>query len=239
MNKKNWAFVGGIVVLAFLAGLATMRLWNSMGQANSTAAQANIPPSESLLMVDMGEADEPEGVVAVAEPLYVDDSTIPSQLSKIKVQGLARVISRSGTSINAPEEEQDDAVVLGDVDRAAVPTATAPKKLDSSETDTKISMIEAPVQARVIKNLEEYKKFKRTARGKYPEANFSKDYVVVLESTSNLPDKVFEIQEVQEIDGKILVIYRVNIFGLDQKTNTHSAVRVDKRDLPIELKQVL
>ena len=77
------------------------------------------------------------------------------------------------------------------------------------------------------------------ARGKYPTADFSKDYVVVLESNSNLPDKVFEIQDVQEENGKMVIIYRVNIFGLDQKTNTHSAVRIEKRDLPIELKQVL
>ena len=41
------------------------------------------------------------------------------------------------------------------------------------------------------------------------------------------------------MDGKILVTYRVNVFGLDKKINTHSAVRIAKRDLPIELKQVL
>jgi hypothetical protein len=42
-----------------------------------------------------------------------------------------------------------------------------------------------------------------------------------------------------ETTAKMQVINRVNIFGLDQKTNTHSAVRIDKRDLPVELKQVL
>ena len=53
------------------------------------------------------------------------------------------------------------------------------------------------------------------------------------------PDKVFEIQDVVEQNGKMVVLYRVNIFGMDKKTNTHSVVRVAKRNLPVELKQVL
>ena len=236
MNKKNWIWIGALV-LVFAAGWFSARMWGSsaaQGLAQNTETPAG---SDSLLVVDMQEADEPEGVVAVAESTYVDDAQIPSQLSKIKVQGIERVVSRTGDSIDAASQD-DGAVMLGDVDRTRIQSGLAPVS-PKNEDDSKISMIEAPVQARVIKTLDEYKKFKRTARGKYPEADFAKDYVVVLESTSNLPDKVFEIQDVQENDGKMLVIYRVNIFGLDQKTNTHSAVRMDKTDLPIELKQVL
>lgn len=236
MNKKTLA-AAGVLVLAFLAGLATMRIWDAYHMPRP-AESAQIPGSDSLLVVDMKGASEPEGVVDVAEPAYVDDSSVPSQLSKIKVQGLAQVVSRSGTVIEPPEGEEDSPVVLGNVDRNAVPSATAPVAVDAN-AQSNISMIEAPAKARVIKTLDEYKAFKRTARGKYPEANFAKDYVVVLESESNLPDKVFEIQDVQEENGKMVVIYRVNIFGLDQKTNTHSAVRIDKRDLPVVLKQVL
>ncbi|WP_428056397.1 hypothetical protein [Candidatus Avelusimicrobium alvi] len=236
MNKKN-LILAGAFVLVFIAGVASMRVWDAY-RAASAPQFADVADSDSLLIVNMDEASEPEGVVAVSEPEYVDDSTVPSQLSKIKVQGLKRVISRSGASIDAPQDDGDSSpVVLGDVDRTAVPAGTAqPTKLPS---DSKISMIEAPVQVRLIKTLNDYKAFKRTARGKYPEADFTKDYIVVLESTSNLPDKVFEIQDVVEDNGKMQVIYRVNIFGLDQKTNTHSAVRIDKRDLPVELKQVL
>ena len=236
MNKKNWILAGAFV-LVFLAGWFLARMGGT-SSAPALAQNTETPAgSDSLLVVDMQDADEPEGVVAVLEPKYVDDSQIPSQLSKIKVQGIDRVVSRTGDSIDAPSQD-DSAVMLGDVERTRIQSGVAPVS-PRNEDDSKISMIEAPVQAKVIKNLEEYKKFKRTARGKYPEANFAKDYVVVLESTSNLPDKVFEIQDVQENDGKMLVIYRVNIFGLDKKTNTHSAVRIDKTDLPIELKQVL
>lgn len=239
MNKKNWILLGAFL-LVFLAGMFAIRLWDSYRLDSASQAMADMPGSNSLLMIDMEKADEPEGVIVVEEPQYVDDADIPSQLSKIKVQGLDRVISRSGGSIEAPEDDgEENPIVLGEVDKTAVPSATAPTEVNPADADSKISMIEAPVNARVIKTLEEYKAFKRTARGKYPKADFSKDYVVVLESVSNLPDKVFEIQDVQEDNGKMVVIYRVNIFGLDQKTNTHSAVRIDKSDLPVELKQVL
>ena len=56
---------------------------------------------------------------------------------------------------------------------------------------------------------------------------------------SNLPDKAFEIVSINEENGKRLVTYRINVFGLDKKVNTHSAKTVDKKDLPLELKQVL
>lgn len=236
MNKKNFILAGAFV-LVFAAGVASMRVWDAY-RAASAPQPAEVADSDSLLIVNMDEAAEPEGVVAVSVPEYVDDSAVPSQLSKIKVQGLKQVISRSGGSIDAPQNDGDNSpVVLGDVDRTAVPSATAQPARTAS--DSKISMIEAPVQVRLIKTLNDYRAFKRTARGKYPDANFAQDYILVLESTSNLPDKVFEIQDVVEDNGKMQVIYRVNIFGLDQKTNTHSAVRIDKRDLPIELKQVL
>lgn len=237
MNKKT-LMTAGVLVLVFLAGVATMRIWDAY-HAPKPMPAGQMPGSDSLLLVDMGDATEPEGIMLVEEPEYVDDSKVPSQLSKIKMKGLDRVISRSGTVVEAPEEEDDSPVVLGNVDRTAVPSATAPKPLDPADVKSNMSMIDAPVKARIIKTLEDYKAFKRNARGKYPSADFSKDYIVVLESTSNLPDKVFEIQDVQEQNGKMVVIYRVNIFGLDQKTNTHSAVRIAKRDLPVELKQVL
>ena len=100
-------------------------------------------------------------------------------------------------------------------------------------------MINAPVKARVIKSTADYKKFKQSARGEYPQVDFNKQMVVVLESDSNLPDKVFEIDDVQTQDGHLLVLYRVNIFGLDKKINTHSAKAVQKSVLPLTLKQVL
>ena len=100
-------------------------------------------------------------------------------------------------------------------------------------------MINAPVKARIIKSTADYKKFKQSARGEYPQADFNKQMVVVLESDSNLPDKVFEIKDVQAKDGHLWVFYRVNVFGLNKKINTHSAKAVQKSALPLTLKQVL
>lgn len=226
-------------ILVFLAGVAVMRVWDVYRFAKERENAVPLHPTDSLLAINFKDASVPEGVTELEDLDYVEIS-VPSQLSKISVPGMEKVISRSGQviEVNSDEEraETSTAVDLSNVQNVRLPSGT---QQPVAEPKSAISMINAPVAARLIKTAEEYKAFKRTARGKYPSANFATDNVLVLESTSNLPDKVFEIQDVREESGKMVVIYRVNVFGLDKKTNTHSAVLIQKRDLPLELKQVL
>lgn len=232
MNIKKNLVSAGILLVVFLAGVATMRVWDVYRAAR---AENTVPVhgTDSLLTINMEDASVPEGITVVEEPDYVE-SDVPSQLSKIKVPGMEKVISRSGNVITPQEDTQEPAVDLTDT-----PSGVLPGQESAPEPKSNISMINAPVTAKLIKTADEYKTFKRTARGKYPSADFAKENVLVLESASNLPDKVFEIESVREEDGKMVVTYRVSVFGLDKKTNTHSAVLIQKRDLPMELKQVL
>lgn len=237
MNKRSF-LLAATFVLVFVAGLAVMRIWDSY-QAGRAAVRPHKVAAEPMVVVDLKGATAAEGITVVdTEPAVLDDSVLPSQLAKIELSGVKEIITKSGARVESDKEPAAGTapVVLGNEQFPVVSRGAAVK---APEAESKISMIEAPVEVRLIKNLAQYKEFKRTARGKYPTANFAEDDVLVLESTSNLPDKVFEIQDVVEKDGKILVTYRVNVFGLDKKINTHSAVRIAKRDLPIELKQVL
>ena len=63
--------------------------------------------------------------------------------------------------------------------------------------------------------------------------------VVVLESDSNLPDNVFELVSAENKEGDLVVSYRVNVFRLDKKTNSHTVLPVDKTQNKVQLKQVL
>lgn len=237
--KQKIIFVGCCVV-CFLMGLALMRVWNAHSLAKNkslTLFSTSVPAAEMADTIDLEMATDPEDLRAVDDPGEPRLAT-ESQLAPIHMPEIEMIISRSGKSY--PTEEQEPpaktAVPLGDVQYNTSPTA---QTSEQEAPKSNIVMIAAPVEPLLIKTLEEYKKFKRRARGNYPVANFATENVLVLESASNLPDKVFEIQNVEEKDGKMLVTYRVNVFGLDQKTNTHSAVLILKRDLPIELKQVL
>lgn len=238
MNKRSF-LLAATFVLVFVAGLAVMRIWDSY-RAVRAAVRPHKVAAEPMVVVDLKGATAAEGITVVdTEPAVLDDSVLPSQLAKIELSGVKEIITKSGARVESDKEPAAAGtapVVLGNEQFPVVSRGAAVK---APEAESKISMIEAPVEVRLIKNLAQYKEFKRTARGKYPTANFAEDDVLVLESTSNLPDKVFEIQDVVEKDGKMLVTYRVNVFGLDKKINTHSAVRIAKRDLPIELKQVL
>lgn len=234
--KKNILLAGTFIVI-FLAGMAAMRVWDVYQAARAENAQVPVHGTDSLLALNMEDATVPEGVLVLEEPDYVE-STVPSQLSKINVPGMEKIISRSGNVLEAEEDSdaEDTVIDLTDAQSVRLPLAAA-KPVE--EPKSNISMINAPVTAKVIKTADEYKAFKRVARGSYPSADFTKQNVLVLESASNLPDKVFEIQDVAEEDGKMVATYRVSVFGLDKKTNTHSAVLIQKNDLPVELKQVL
>ncbi len=232
MGTKNKLLLAASFILVFMAGLAAMRMWDVSRARLAENADVPLLATDSLLSLDLEEASAPEGVTEVEKPDYVE-SDVPSQLSKINVPGMEKIISRSAAQ-NVPEEEEKTEAVL-DLTNVSAPADSAPEDAPKSS----ISMINAPVSARLITNAEEYKAFKRVARGSYPAANFAKENVLVLESSSNLPDKVFEIQSVKEEDGKMVVRYRVSVFGLDKKTNTHSAQLIQKSNLSLELKQVL
>ena len=225
------------VVLAFVAGAVAMRVWDERQTARAGLWPARNGDASSVRLLDMQQASVAPGVEEVKEKQEPQEVTIPSQLSKIELPGVERVISLSGAEYapaGADTPGPDKVVDLQNVSYTRFPPAA-----EAAQEESKISMIEAPVDVRKIKSVEEYREFKRQARGSYPEADFKKEQVLVLESASNLPDKAFEIVTVSEQDGKRIVTYRVNVFGLDKKINTHSAAVVGKKDLPIEMKQVL
>ena len=247
--KQKIRVIGGII-LVFLAGMAAMRVWD----AHQRRTAASVPfvlgeepmDADVLSELNLSEATEPDGVVALGEPgepqLATESNLVPLQLKNV-----ANIISRSGNTYTPDEKlpSVSRGVDLGDIQYNASTQAVAQAQAEAQaqapaqEPPSGIVMIAAPVEPLLIKTAEEYKAFKRRARGSYPSANFAKDNVLVLESTSNLPDKVFEIQDVREQNGKMVVTYRVNMFGLNKKTNTHSAVLIKKRDLPLEFKQVI
>lgn len=239
--KQKIGYLGTFLV-ALLIGMFVMHAWDSKQRNRAEFPVPNMEesaaPAEDTEWIDLEKATEPEGLVPAGEPTEPQLAT-QSQLSPIHMPEIQTVISRSGNNYEPEQKDSDnEGVVLGD---AKYNTSPASEKggTQPEEPKSSIVMIAAPVEPLLIKTSEEYKAFKRKARGSYPTADFSKEQVLVLESTSNLPDKVFEIQSVEDKDGKRIVNYRVSVFALDKKTNTHSAVIVKKGDLPLELKQVL
>ncbi len=234
-----------LCVVMFVAGAACLQWWHARQARQDIALLATLGNTDSVFVHDMTQTEIAEGVSEVQAPQPDAALTVPSQLSKIEVPDVQTILPRSGAQFapNAQEEQPGTSLPVLDVaSRVAVGTTVQTPTVASTQpvsSESKISMIEAPVEAVVIKSLEEYRNFKRRARGSYPEVDFGKHNVLVLESASNLPDKVFEIQTVADNNGKRVVTYRVSVFGLDKKTNTHSVALVDKAERPLELKQVL
>lgn len=220
-------------------------------QEEDGGSQPPAPLSPSISTADMEKASLVEGITEAdaKKNEVLDAASVPSQLSKIKVEGMVGIASASAQKDPSSQQEPqtEETIILNNLQDRALsaprledivaqdPTANLPEDTQP----TSITMLSAPVKVRLIKSTDEYKEFKKIARGKYPQVDFNKQMVVVLESDSNLPDKVFEIQKIEEKDGKILVSYRVNVFGLENKLNTHTVQSFQKSTLPVELKQVL
>ena len=236
------------LIVSFLAGAGVMRWWDySHGKNDLVKMQAIFNtqrPTDSLLAADLKESELAEGIEEKESSKNGPrrGTELPSQLSPIHLEGVSEIYAYKKEADSDLEEQiiarkkYTEPVDLSDA-QGKVPAAT--DNAQQAKMPTNITMIEVPVKARVISSSDDYKDFKRVARGSYPTADFAKEQVLVLESESNLPDKVFEIADVKTGTENIVVLYRVNVFGLDHKTNTHSAVKMPKTDLPVVLQQVL
>lgn len=254
MSKKS-ILLGLSLLAACAAGLGAVHLLFPSSPAENEPLQeeeevwvAPVSASSSIATVNMEKAALVEGLTEVdpEETSWESASQMPSQLSKIKVAGIVGVAPKpTPEEQEAQAQEQQPGFIPIEVIQkmvkksASVPSVSQPQEAAAADEASSITMLKAPVKVRLIKNTQDYKKFKTVARGKYPQVDFNRQMIVVLESDSNLPDKVFEIQKAETKNGKIEVTYRVNVFGLEDKLNTHSVHVVQKSTLPVELKQVI
>lgn len=253
-NKTKILALGLTLAAAFVAGgwfFSALPRWTASRSEVGRLYQAdgervgifdNIPPedlaaAEAVASYSLGqEVVLPEDRAAAQE--RQNGADLPTQIALTPVADIAAIAPKEPS----PEEEtlpRKGAGVALDLKGGEVAVLPGQDLNALPEQESKVSMIAVPVGYVLIKNTADYKAFKTRARGSYPAADFNKQMVVVLESQSDFPDNVFEIDSARVVDGKLIVAYRVNVFGLDKKTNTHAAVLVDKTPAPLELKQVL
>ncbi|MBR2865576.1 MAG: hypothetical protein IKC13_04825 [Elusimicrobiaceae bacterium] len=256
-NKSRNILFAVMLVAAFLAGGWVFRQMPNLNHPKGEVEEMYSKDGESLGIFDkVSEEDMAEAAAIAAAGLkqqivlpedtlaqnYQDGTKVPTQINITDLSEIASVVSKKPevkTSVESAVEKKEDKVVnieLSGDEKVGHAAASLPK---DGQDNSHISFIVAPVKYLLVKNTGEYKAFKTRARGAYPDVNFNKQMVVVLESDSNLPDNVFEIISVEKQADKLLVSYRVNVLGLEHKLNTHAAIAVDKTDLPVELKQVL
>lgn len=225
-------FITGAVVGGTCAGAYLQR--TARTQTVSCPAQGGL---KDLHLMPLADGSLPTDVREVApDNSPKSASQLPSQLVRSNLPADVDV-TLSGAAASPKEEEISAGIVLSSTQDTLV--LNAQKPVQQATDGSSITMIEAPVSVKRIQTLDAYKAFKTKARGSYPTADFAKEEVIVLESASNLPDNVFEIVEIVPGAENVKVMYRVNVFGLDKKTNTHSAQKIRKTSLPIIVSQVL
>lgn len=167
-----------------------------------------------------------------------DGKNLPSQIALTDLSDIAGVAPKEEEVPQAEGYKKPLDLQLTGEEVTSVAPQTIPSTPANME-DSQITLIAAPVKHYLIQNETEYKAFKNKARGNYPKVDFSKQMLIVLESDSNLPDNVFELISADPQQDELVVTYRVNVFKLDKKINSHTVLPVDKTQAPIQLKQVL
>ncbi len=250
-RTKTFALVLGFLAV-FLAGgwfFSTIALRMQGGEVADmyTEDGESVGIFDNIPAEDLAEGQQIAQQGLAQEIVLPEDSatsmehaaSLPTQIAVTEWGDIAGIVSKAETEEKSQpgEVRKSDGVQL---DLQGNEVLAIPQQDYASLPDraSAITMITAPVKFFLIKNTEDYKAFKTRARGAYPTVDFAKQMLVVLESDSNLPDKVFEIQSAGMQEGKLLVTYRVNVLGLKQKTNTHTVAAVDKTAAEVELKQV-
>ncbi len=238
----------------FLAGAILMHWWDRAqlrrDQAFLASAEEEFFPLEATEAEGKSVAEgsaELAAVVVPEEDTPVETTSV-SQVAQLKLPNVRAIVppeetkKQPQTSLSGQTEQPGRTPpTQEELDRflALLKSREAQAEPEAPSSESMISMLDVPVRTKVITSLEQYRAFKRVARGLYPTANFKTQQVLVLESAGNFPDNVFEIVNVKEADGKRIVSYRVDILGAEGRTNTHSAVIIKRDNLPLELKQVL
>lgn len=254
MKKINYVY--GAAFVALMAGIALVDYTTKSMEEETAAFYAEelphpLPPAneEILYKYEEKDLDAPQATI---EDLMENEPPlgVPSAFTMIG-DGVTPVKAvREVDMFGLPvEESRPKPVLLDSFDMTVtyqtggmiVPEEEYEKYINEygeEENVRKVTMIKAPVAYRVIKNQADFNKFLASARGKYPKVDFAKNDFLILESKSELADYIFQIDKIEKADGKLRVDFRVNIFGLEKRAESHAYAIIDK-NANVELRQVL
>ncbi|MDR0953189.1 MAG: hypothetical protein LBM71_03245 [Elusimicrobiota bacterium] len=139
------------------------------------------------------------------------------------------------------EKRKNTNIQVEDIDVVMEPISpeTALVGNDSEDGDklSRFTMILAPVKYHLIKTAAQYSSFKKQHSGNYPAVNFKKDMILLLESDGQLSNGFFQIKTVSDKETEILVDYRVNIIGSDDRADAMAYQILPKSNKKITLTQ--
>lgn len=130
---------------------------------------------------------------------------------------------------------EDDSPVMNPED-IALEQDLAPA--DSTELPNRITMIRAPARFSLISSAADYKKYKAENKGEYPSVDFKKERIVFVESDSMLSNGFFQVADYEDTPDKIIVRYRVNIFGADKRDGRAPYLIIPSGEKEVSIEQI-
>jgi len=187
----------------------------------------SISSEGAIMLVKSGEFE------GVAE----DPQSMLDTLSEMSGSGRKKI-----SPVSLTDKDLDRVVaVAGSGFPAGAPGVSAVPELGSSGMGAK-TMITAPVDYQFFTSSETWSAFASSHKGHFPEADFSKERMVILVSVSELPSGIFKIAGVNKTAKEAVVLYRVDPLAMSAESGAkeqdfYAAAAIPKK-LDVRLEQV-
>ncbi|XTP69499.1 hypothetical protein Dip518_001471 [Parelusimicrobium proximum] len=247
-------------VCLILIGMGSCMMYNNKLAARELMAELEALEGEEYVYEDSGEYKTPEQIyedqmdsLRASAPEYSGEAQ--SRLADqpdLDIDGVAKKIPAdifARVAQSEAEREKRDAIIIGFADGSfkleqnsmIIDDVEYADMLDAitDENPRKITMPAVAVKQHIVKSSSEYEKFKKASPGNYPNVDFKKQTLFVLETDDNLPNNIIQIAEVKAEGKKAVVWYIVNPFGLKIRDTASAHTLLDKNITEVEVKQVM
>lgn len=184
------------------------------------------------------------GAIRIVKNSKFENVDEPSQSMMQQLNSLAGYGKRKIEPIELSQEDLNKKIIIkANAAKASVKTLGVPVLgLPDSHSASRITMINAPVDYKLFRDIKTWKAFESTHKGDFPDIDFAEKNIIILVSLSNFPPGIFKILDIVENAKEIIVKYRVDPFAMaarnvPDKHNYYAAAAIPKSDLPIKLVQ--
>ncbi len=185
-------------------------------------------------------SEEPGEILFIGEPSNLELVNAPQKEEDLIFYSQANKPKDLFEQMSQDETKKLKTISIDDENFIVYPSSMteANKDIAFLEDDSRITMLQLPVDFLVIKDVKSYEKFLQENEGSYPKVDFSKNEIAIVLSAGKFSDTFFEIVKTEASDTEIKIFYRVNLMSKNKDKEQKNYILIDNTNLPVNFIQV-
>ena len=206
----------------------------------SPEVMALIEESGQKELEESVNSGEPGEILFVGEPSNSELMNAPKKEEDLIFYSQANKPKDLFAQMSKDETKKYKSINIDDDNFIVYPSSMTESGNDIAflEDDSRITMIQLPVDFLVIKDAKSYEKLLKENEGSYPKVNFKTEEIAVVLSASKFSDAFFEIVKVEKSDSEVKVFYRVNLMIKNKDKEQKNYRVIENTNLPVNFIQV-